>query len=199
MKKQFVMIAIMSVCTMGFSLAQQEQMNHKEHGNMKMNMDTESTDGAIKHFEVSEQFQAQLKALAEGNQTLDEAFLHDDAEAIQQAIKAFDGQLSNVDMSLLTGESHHAWMAYMSKIKASVSAIDGSSDMAAQRLALATLNENLYKSLKAFGTGGATVYYNYCPMANGSGAHWLSTSSEIGNPFMGQKMPTCGSNKEILN
>ncbi|MCF6222428.1 MAG: DUF3347 domain-containing protein [Flavobacteriaceae bacterium] len=43
------------------------------------------------------------------------------------------------------------------------------------------------------------LYQDHCPMANDNkGAIWLSANKEIQNPYMGAKMPTCGSvQKEI--
>lgn len=45
-----------------------------------------------------------------------------------------------------------------------------------------------------------TLYQDHCPMFNDKkGANWLSASKEIKNPYMGNKMSTCGSMKtEII-
>lgn len=43
-----------------------------------------------------------------------------------------------------------------------------------------------------------TVYKNFCPMANGSGAYWFSNSENIVNPYMGSAMPGCGEVKETI-
>lgn len=43
------------------------------------------------------------------------------------------------------------------------------------------------------------LYYQYCPMAfNNKGAYWLSSESEISNPYFGDKMLRCGSTKKII-
>ena len=43
------------------------------------------------------------------------------------------------------------------------------------------------------------IYWNNCPMAlNGQGANWLSMNEKIRNPYMGQKMPGCGSVQETI-
>ena len=55
-------------------------------------------------------------------------------------------------------------------------------------------------SLKTFGIDTGTVYYQYCPMANGDkGAYWLSTIKEIKNPYFGDAMLSCGETKDTLN
>ena len=39
------------------------------------------------------------------------------------------------------------------------------------------------------------LYYQYCPMKN---AYWISSEKEIKNPYLGSKMPDCGSVKETF-
>jgi Cu(I)/Ag(I) efflux system membrane fusion protein len=77
--------------------------------------------------------------------------------------------------------------------------IQASSDIEQQRKAFSALSDSVYKSIKAFGLGGATAYYEYCPMAfDNEGAYWLSDAEQIRNPYFGDKMLTCGSVKEKL-
>ncbi len=60
------------------------------------------------------------------------------------------------------------------------------------------LSQDIYDLVKAFGSG-QTLYKDYCPMYNnGNGAIWLSETKDIKNPYLGKKMPTCGSVKEEL-
>ena len=56
----------------------------------------------------------------------------------------------------------------------------------------------MYDMVKAFG-GGQLLYQDFCPMYNNQkGAAWLSETKEIKNPYLGKKMPTCGSVKEEI-
>jgi hypothetical protein len=53
--------------------------------------------------------------------------------------------------------------------------------------------------LKAFGANDRTLYYQHCPMANNDkGGNWISQTSEIKNPYFGDKMLKCGETKETL-
>ncbi len=192
MKKQIMLACLLFITIVGTSLA---QMDHSSHMNMKKHSDMDM----IEKYNVDAKFQEQLKNVVDANQKLGVAFLNDNKAQIKSNITEFSSQLSKVDMSLLEGDAHHAWMSYSKELNSETKQIIESNDIANQRVHLAKLNEALYKSLKAFGTGGAEVYYNHCPMANGDGANWLTTSKGIQNPYMGQAMPTCGSNKEILN
>lgn len=67
-----------------------------------------------------------------------------------------------------------------------------------QREHFEMLSKDMYELVKTFG-GGQPLYQDYCPMFNdGKGATWLSEVKEIKNPYLGKKMPTCGSVKEEL-
>lgn len=60
------------------------------------------------------------------------------------------------------------------------------------------LSKDMYQLVKTFGAG-QNLYYDHCPMYNdGKGANWLSETKEIANPYLGKKMPTCGTVKEEL-
>ncbi len=60
------------------------------------------------------------------------------------------------------------------------------------------LSKDVYQLVKTFGVG-QKLYYDHCPMYNdGKGANWISDTKEIANPYLGKKMPTCGTVKEEL-
>ena len=61
------------------------------------------------------------------------------------------------------------------------------------------LSKDIADLIKTFGTGGQTLYKDFCPMASdGKGAIWISEVKEIKNPYLGSKMPECGSVKETI-
>jgi hypothetical protein len=72
-----------------------------------------------------------------------------------------------------------------------------SSDLKGQRKLFAELTISIAPFFKESITKGK-VYKNFCPMANGNGAYWLSNSKNIVNPYMGEKSPmsSCGSIKD---
>lgn len=60
------------------------------------------------------------------------------------------------------------------------------------------LSKDMYDLVKAFGSG-QILYQDFCPMYNDKkGATWLSETKEIKNPYLGNKMPTCGIVKEEI-
>ncbi|WP_298392048.1 DUF3347 domain-containing protein, partial [Hydrotalea sp.] len=74
-----------------------------------------------------------------------------------------------------------------------------SADIRHQREHFVMLSKDISDLIKAFGTGGQTLYKDFCPMANnGKGAIWISELKEIKNPYLGKAMPTCGTVKETI-
>ena len=52
---------------------------------------------------------------------------------------------------------------------------------------------------RSFGPPGDALYLQYCPMANNDqGANWLSTYSEIRNPYFGDMMLKCGETQDTI-
>jgi hypothetical protein len=99
-----------------------------------------------------------------------------------------------------TAQSAAKKMAEMeSDIALLANAIAGSNDLMEQRKNFSKMSAVLYEKAKDRDIEN-TLYWNHCPMAiGGNGANWLSMNEEIRNPYMGQKMPGCGSVKETLN
>ena len=75
---------------------------------------------------------------------------------------------------------------------------DNADKIAHQREHFETMSKDMYDMVKVFGTS-KTMYYSHCPMYNNNkGANWLSEVKEISNPYLGKKMPTCGTVKEEI-
>ena len=72
-------------------------------------------------------------------------------------------------------------------------------NIAHQREHFVMLSKDMADLIKTFGSGGQTLYKDFCPMANDvKGAIWISEVKEIKNPYLGSKMPTCGTMKEEI-
>lgn len=72
-------------------------------------------------------------------------------------------------------------------------------NIAHQREHFVMLSKDMADLIKTFGNGEQTLYKDFCPMANdGKGAIWISEVREIKNPYLGSKMPTCGTIKEEI-
>lgn len=77
--------------------------------------------------------------------------------------------------------------------------IASSEDLSVQRKQFAGLSEELYQVVKNNNLTEEVLYLQYCPMAmGGQGANWLSYEKQVRNPYMGERMPGCGSVKEVV-
>jgi Cu(I)/Ag(I) efflux system membrane fusion protein len=63
-----------------------------------------------------------------------------------------------------------------------------------------SITELVWNLTRSIRFSGATIYYNFCPMAfDNKGAYWLSSERLIQNPYFGDKMLTCGQVMDSLN
>ena len=148
---------------------------------------------------VAEEFMVQLQAVYNAYVPMKNAFVESDPDAVQREAGKVTDALDNVNMALLEGDAHMQWMEYMEVLKSSINSISGSDDIEVQRKSLAGFNDTLYGAVKAFGLTEGKVFYQYCPMAlDNKGAHWLSETEDIENPYFGEAMLSCGETQETL-
>lgn len=175
---------------------EQAMESHDEHA---ATTETPAAGASNAQFQVDAAFQQQLSSLFTSYIALKDAFVATDAAKVKTEVANTRKSLSAVDMKLVSGAAHNDWMTYLGSIEGSLKEMEDSSDIEVQRKAFSTLSDSLYKTIKAYGLGGTTAYYEFCPMAfNDQGAFWLSESDKIRNPYFGDKMMTCGSVKETL-
>ncbi|MEO6883457.1 MAG: DUF3347 domain-containing protein [Bacteroidia bacterium] len=130
---------------------------------------------------------------------LKNALTADDGTTAQASAKTMLDKIGKVPMDKMTSDQHTLWMKYIKKLTYDATHISETDHVEHQREHFITLSKNIYDVEKGFGTNSETLYYQYCPMANdGKGAYWVSEKEKISNPFLGKKMPTCGSTKETL-
>ena len=90
-----------------------------------------------------------------------------------------------------------AYEHYLVLQKALVQSNEEKAQKAASQLQLALKEMANFVKIRELKEG--KVYLGYCPMANGNtGGSWLAASSEIRNPYFGDKMLKCGSIKEVI-
>ena len=76
--------------------------------------------------------------------------------------------------------------------------IESAADLKSQRIAFSALSDEMAVLVEGNLKSGM-IYKDFCPMALGGGAYWLSSEKEIQNPYFGNKMLKCGSVKEVIN
>lgn len=108
--------------------------------------------------------------------------------------------LAKVDMKSLSDVQMKSYMDIADDMKEHAEHIAANAGtIAHQREHFIMLSKDIADLVKSFGNGGQTLYKDFCPMANeGKGAIWISEVKEIKNPYLGSKMPDCGSVKETI-
>jgi hypothetical protein len=125
------------------------------------------------------------------------ALANDNESEAASGGKMLSETLAKVDKSLFTPDQKKIYDEIEDDLKEHAEHIS-KSKLDHQREHFSMMSEDMYSIAKAFG-GGQALYLDDCPMANdGKGAMWLSEVKEIKNPYMGSKMPTCGSIEEKI-
>ena len=132
--------------------------------------------------------------------TLKNSLFKDNGDSARSSAKIFFHDLQEFKADGLTANEKKVWNQLSEKISYDAEHIKETSELEHQREHFVSLSSNMYKLLQGFSKRSIKLYYQFCPMANeGKGANWLSESEEINNPYMGSKMPKCGSTKDSLN
>lgn len=117
------------------------------------------------------------------------ALVTDNYEQVKQAASDMQEGLEGTELS----------EEQRSQLRESAGRLADAQDIEAQRQAFAQLSRQLYQAVKDKDMTEKRLYWQHCPMAlDGQGANWLSYEEQVRNPFMGQKMPGCGSVEETL-
>ena len=179
--------------------AQEHEGHNKQDSAQHVSGTTGYPEVTEPQFTVDVNFQQQLASVFTAYVSLKDAFVQSDVSKVKAETASTQVALGKVDMKLLSGVAHNDWMNYLNGLKTSLQSIQSTDDLEIQREAFSDLSGNLYKSIKAYGLGGANAFYEFCPMAfDNQGAFWLSDEDKIRNPYFGDKMLTCGEVKEKL-
>lgn len=175
-------------------------MNMPGDSSKTSNQSTKNTSGAISgKTNANMDFTMQLTKVYDKYIDLKNAFVESDEKKVKISSHEVQQALSKVDMNVLTGENMNQWMDISANLNDQIKEIEFSVILAEQRKEFSVFNESFYKAVKTFGLIGRTVYYQFCPMFNNSeGAYWLSETTEIRNPYYGNKMLNCGETVDTL-
>lgn len=147
---------------------------------------------------VSADVSAYIKEVSSHYFHIKHALVSDDAAEAKKGATMMLKVISQFDNSLLSANQKTEYTKHISSIKEHADAIVKSADINAERMHFSELSTHTYELIKAFGVG-KKIYYDHCPMAfSGKGANWLNESAAIQNPYMGTKMPECGSVEQVV-
>jgi Cu(I)/Ag(I) efflux system membrane fusion protein len=172
-----------------------------QHGDMSVAPGEErDAQAGAPSAEVPEAFKIQLDSVFTSYFDVQQSLSRDDLSAAQTATKKVLNKLNAVDMTLLEGPLHMAWMKEYGNVEKTAKELSGEQDIERARQAFAQLSESLAAVAKKFGTSGARPILRFhCPMAfDGRGADWLQNKPGTENPYFGATMFTCGEQTEVI-
>lgn len=162
---------------------------HQAHDSMPADMNMNSTTAAVSVKDLIAGYLQMKNALTQDN-TNDAAAA---GKTLQAAFVSFDTKSLPADQQKIFNDIADDAKEHAEHIGAN------GGNIAHQREHFDILSKDMSDMVKTFGTGGQTLYKDFCPMYNESkGAYWLSETKEIKNPYLGKAMPTCGTMKEEI-
>ncbi len=148
---------------------------------------------------INPKFQQQLAKAAEAYLAIQAALAKDSAVQAADAAKMMTEAIVSVDMTLLQGEPHLAWMKTSGELKKILAGIIQAEGIERVRQEFALLSEEMAATAKRFGIVGGSLYQFKCPMVfNNRGATWLQADDETRNPYFGSVMLQCGDVIQVL-
>jgi Protein of unknown function (DUF3347) len=154
---------------------------------------------AITYTHVDAKAAASIKEIVSHYLHIKNALANDNGSEAASGGKAMEEAIRKMDKSLLTAEQKKVYDDIEDDLKEHAEHIGKNGDkIEHQRSHFSMMSEDMYDLAKAFG-GGMALYHDHCPMYNeNKGAMWLSEVKEIRNPYLGAKMPTCGTVEELI-
>jgi Cu(I)/Ag(I) efflux system membrane fusion protein len=162
------------------------------------NADMNKKNTEVNKANIPDKFKEQLSIPVNEYLKMKDAFFASDAKEVDKYAKSMKSALEKVDMKLLEGNEHMAWMDLLKIINFSIDRVLKGNNIDDKRVGFRKLSDNMATVLDKFGVkSNKTLYLEFCPMAdNERGAYWISTQKEIKNPYFGEQMPTCGEVKK---
>jgi len=145
-------------------------------------------------------FAGQLQGVYTAYLAMHKALASDQGQGAVQAAKDSLAALEKVDMKLLRGEDHAAWMRFAGDARKILAQVREAKKLEDVRSGFALLSEQVLALAKQFGPAAGTTFFEMkCPMAFSSrGARWLQSDSEVRNPYFGAVMGQCGEAVEVI-
>jgi len=136
-------------------------------------------------------------ALADHYESIRQALLHDGLDGVAEHGSKLAAAARELERGFSPGkagvsaEDAEAARALLPRIAAAADGVGRAADLKAARESFTTLSERMIALAEL---AGADLTVGYCPMAKAS---WLQPDGQVGNPYMGQKMATCGTLKQV--
>ncbi|MBE0423580.1 MAG: efflux RND transporter periplasmic adaptor subunit [Lutibacter sp.] len=169
------------------------------HEGMDMGGDEKKNKADSNMPSVTEKAKESLKPIYQEYLNLKDGLAADNLANAKKAGIAMQKALSNINMSLFTGDSHEIWMKHENNLKLALQPAPNFKSIEEMRKAFQSISDAMIALTNSFKPFGETLYIQHCPMAdNNKGANWISQFEEIKNPYFGASMLKCGETTTII-
>jgi hypothetical protein len=196
----------LSAIAMAFVLVSCNKKNKQEETTNSPMMEHDSsmvmTDGSM----MDENSEKPTSAMS-SNTSIDEivanylklknALANDNSKEAANSGNDLLASIGKVDMNSISKEQMKTYMDIADDLKENAEHIgENAGKLDHQREHFVLVSKDINDLIATFGTK-QKLYQDFCPMADeGKGAIWISETKEIKNPYLGAKMPTCGTIKK---
>ncbi|MFT5469057.1 MAG: Cu(I)/Ag(I) efflux system membrane fusion protein [Verrucomicrobiales bacterium] len=151
-------------------------------------------------YDVAPVFHEMLGGLFEAYLSTQKALAGDSLEDTKAGGAALVTALGKVDMAVVQGDAHMAWMNYLAPIRGSGAMIAEAKNLDEARIGFLPLSKTMINLTRTFQANpGDNAVEVHCPMAfDNQGGSWLQLGEEVRNPYFGAKMLSCGDVKSAL-
>lgn len=168
------------------------------------NPPVEVKDKPLARGENSGPFNQSFDALLSSYYSLKDAFVAGDLNKINASAEELTKSANGLKTTEIQGDStgmiKETANQYAQSLSSSAATVATAADIEAKRHEFETVTEALWSLTRTVQYDGQKVYYQYCPMAfDNKGAYWLSNTTEIRNPYFGNKMLKCGETADSLD
>lgn len=158
----------------------------------------------VKIASYSDAFESSFENVLNSYYALRDALVNSDPAATNDAASALIQSANELKWDELTSVDTNniiipTAQTYTGSINSESEGLIGETDLEAKRKAFQMISGNMFDLARTVRYSKHKVYLLHCPMAfNNTGADWLSNSTDIRNPYFGDKMLTCGAVKDSV-
>ena len=139
-------------------------------------------------------FNSAIDSLMQAYFKIKDAFVNADSATAKAATRELINLADTSILSELSGDTTGIYMTaamQINDVKSNAEALLQQTDITEMRQDFRMIGENIYPLLKTIHYEGRAIYLQNCPMAFGDdkGANWISSTSEIINPYLGKNHP----------
>jgi uncharacterized protein YdbL (DUF1318 family) len=159
-------------------------------------------DAPLAQSQNSSDFNSKFASLLNNYYHLKEAFVLSNSDMANTSAGLLLKSVDSLDLKDVKADTSILQMAkgYVETVSSEAKALSQEKDIEAKRKSFQMISDAMYDLVRTVHFDKEVVYHQFCPMAfNDAGAYWLSSTSDVKNPYFGKKMLTCGEVKDSID